>query len=156
MTRRVGGRGRASAGFTLLEMMVALALVALVVAVALPRTRGTREAVLVDRAAVELSGALKTVRAAALRTSAEQALVLDLAARRYWSDGALKARTLPRGVSVAFEGGRGGAVAGDRALVSFHPDGSASGGRFRLKRGRSTASVEVDWLTGETRLKRKR
>jgi general secretion pathway protein H len=41
-----------------------------------------------------------------------------------------------------------GDVAGQRAAITFTPDGSSSGGRIDLATGQRTVGVAVDWLTG--------
>jgi general secretion pathway protein H len=123
------------AGFTLLEVLVVIAVLALVAGVVLTRgpPRSARQEV--GAATSILSGALRSTRAQAIATDRPVAFSLD-AAHRAWRIGDAAPRTLPGGVAVA-----GGAIV-------FTPDGSSSGGRIDLASGTIRAAIGVDWLTG--------
>lgn len=147
--RQAGG---GDLGFTLMELMVVLGILALGVALVAPSLNRARLGTMVKSAAYELAANLRSARAAARAANAEHALTMDLARRQYWAEGAVGPRQLPGGVAVELsvpESERLGANAG---RVRFFPDGSASGARFVLGDGRSAASVSVDWLTGDVRI----
>lgn len=139
-------------GFTLLELLVVLAIVTLVTVVAVPRMDRTWGGLSVRASAMDLAASLRTTRAAAIKSNRDQMLVVDLAARRYWAEGVLKPRALPRNCALAFAVPERQRTGADQAVVVFRPDGSATGGEIALCSGRRSAKVLVDWLTGSTRI----
>lgn len=140
-------------GFTLLEMIAVLAIVALATGLAMPRLSAMRQNLKVKSAAVQLVSGLKLTRAAAMRSNDDHALIVDTLRRRYWADGAVRAQALPRDVSLSFEGQDSGVGAPGTLSFRFRPDGTASGGKIKLGSGRQGAIISVDWLTGNIALR---
>ncbi len=140
------------AGFTLLEMIAAVALIALAVSVVMPRFSASRQALKLRATAVELSSSLKTTRAAALSANTDAVLVIDTARRNYSADGAVKLKQIPRDVALTFETPVAESADASHGGFRFHPDGTASGGRIGLRSGTDAASISVDWLTGAVTL----
>lgn len=158
MTRATSSTGnsrrRAAAGFTLLEVLVVsaiLALMALAAPMALQSGPPPFEASVRDIAA-----ALRQARSEALRTGAPQAVAFDLRARRYGPTGTehALAEGLELSVTSAAEArlGQHGAGPARTAAILFFGDGGATGGVLRLSRGdgraRQSATLTVRWLTG--------
>lgn len=145
-------RAAGQLGFTLLELMVVIGILALALAIVAPSLNRARLGLMVRSAAYELAAGLRAARAAAQAGNSEQVVTLDLARRRYWAEGVVAPRTFPANVAVELavpESERLGASAG---RVRFFPDGSASGARVVLSDGRQAASVLVDWLNGDVRI----
>jgi general secretion pathway protein H len=150
MTWRSDGGGRApaaAAGFTLIEMVVVLAILgfalALIVGYKAPWSRGLE----LDAGAADLAGQLRLARSEAIARNAPVALDLNIAAHRYRL-GAGPTRPLPAGLDVellTITGERQDAAAGG---IRFYPDGSSTGGRIVLSGGARRVAVGVDWLTG--------
>jgi general secretion pathway protein H len=149
---KISSGSRRDAGYTLLELLVVLAVLGLAAALVLPRVGTGRERVALRSAALQLAAGLRAARTEAMSGSTETAFVLDLTQRRYWADGAVKLRSLPRGVGVVTGDRAGSPIATDRAAVRFKPDGSASGGWIGLRSRGASADITVDWLTGATRI----
>jgi len=143
---------RRQSGFTLLELMVVIAILALAAAIVVPSLHRARLGVMVRTTAYELAANLRNARAAAQAGNVERAMTLDLARRQYWAEGAVGPRTFPPGVQLELavpDSERTGAYSG---RVRFFPDGSASGAKVVLNDGRSAAAVLVDWLNGDVRI----
>ena len=142
------GQHGASAGFTLIELIVVLAIMGLVVALASPRLHRALPGAELAASAQELAAALRRTRARAIAQGHRAALLIDIDAARYAPAGAA-GRPLPKGVEVEIETA---AVALDpvarRAAMIFYADGTAAGGRIVLRRGARAYRLDIDWLTG--------
>jgi general secretion pathway protein H len=152
--RRDRDRRRAACqqGFTLLELMVVIGILALAVAIVAPSLNRARLSLTVRSAAYELAAGLRAARAAAQSGNRVEIVTLDLSRRGYWAEGVVARRTFPANVAVELavpESERLGPAAG---RVRFFPDGSASGASVVLSDGRRAASVLVDWLNGDVRI----
>jgi general secretion pathway protein H len=139
-------------GFTLLELLVVLGILALALAVVAPSPGRARLGVIVRSTAYELAANLRALRAAARATSIEHALTIDLAQRLYWAEGVVGPRPLPPGVAVVVGVPQSERITAAVGRIRFFPDGSASGANLVLHDERSTTSIVVDWLTGDVRL----
>ena len=139
-------------GFTLLELIVVMAILAMAAVMAFPSASGSRRGLTAEAAALNFASALRIARAEAMRSNREQTLVLDVARRHYSAAGLRVARALPSDVAISYEIPAAEQSAAATAAVRFRPDGSSSGGTFRFAAHRQTASVAVDWLTGTARV----
>jgi general secretion pathway protein H len=134
---------RAERGFTLIEMLVVIAILG--AAAAILATRGpARSLGLETRAAAsDLAQTLRLGRSRAIAADRAVRVVLDLETHGLTLDNVSRP-TLPASVRLAAVMADG-AVARRQAVFVFAPDGSASGGQVVLG-GRMV--VAVDWLTG--------
>jgi general secretion pathway protein H len=139
-------------GFTLLELLVVMALLALALALAAPSLNRLRLGVGVRSAAYELAAHLRAARAAARETNLERVLAIDVDSRRYWAEGVVAPRQLPHSIVLDLTVPASERLGAGLARVRFFPDGSTSGARVVLDDGRFSASIRVDWLTGDVRL----
>lgn len=127
-TRRAGG-------FTLLELLLVLAILSLVVVLALP-LYGRRTG------AMSLAGATQEVRAA-LAAAHSEAIAEDReiafvgGANGYSVDG--RRRQFPAPVSVEIRGG---------TRITFFPSGGASGGSVILRGAAARRDIEIEAITG--------
>ena len=138
-------------GFTLLEMLVVIALIGLAtVAVSVSVTSGLASA-RVRAASSELAGALRATRAQAIVQSREQVFDVDTRSNSY--DG-VKHRIviLPKGLELSITSAREDRPNDHTGRIRFFPDGSSTGGRITLKSGQREWHVNVSWLTGEVRV----
>ena len=152
MTHQTPEARTREAGFTLLEMIAAVTLIALAVSVVMPRIGVSRQTMKLRAAAVELSSSLKITRAAALATNTDAVLVIDTARRNYAASGAVKSKTIPREIGLTFETPVAESADTSHGGFRFRPDGTASGGRISLRSGADAASISIDWLTGAVTL----
>jgi general secretion pathway protein H len=149
--RRRASRGQH--GFTLLELLVVMGVLALALTLVAPSLNRARLGVAVRTAAYEMAAHLRSARAAAREANMERVLAIDVDGRRYWSEGVVAPRQLPRGIAVELTVPSSERLLGTGvARVRFFPDGSTSGARVVLDDGRVSASIRVDWLTGDVRL----
>ena len=140
-------RGYRVRGFTLLELMLVLAILALTSAVLAPRLIGGGAASLDADARVVIAG-VRRAKAEALRSSAPADLYVDVKARALKAPGEPRPYRLSRGVQVGLVTARSQATGGGSGALRFYPDGSSTGGRVVLAAGDLVKVVDVDWLTG--------
>jgi type II secretion system protein H len=150
------GRGQTvtrDRGFTLLELIVTMAVLALVVGLAVPTIGRSTEAVRVRAEVAGFSALLRHARERAIVTQTPQAIVVDPAAHRVsrragGPDGEVReTRLLSERLTVE-------ATPPPALTVRFEPQGGSSGGDFRLTSGGVTYRVTVDALTGRVRSSR--
>jgi general secretion pathway protein H len=136
-----------AAGFTLLELLVVVAVLALALGVFAgvgKRPGGTAQ---LRFAAQEIAGGLRLARSRALMEARATAVTFDLAAPA-WRLGDEKWARLPDGTQMALLTTRGGLVGASAGRIGFYPDGSSSGGRVTLTAVGREVAVGVDWLSG--------
>ncbi len=140
----------AARGFTLVELLVVFAIMALVVGlVPMAYERMNQGAQYRDAVRTVFSD-LRLARAAALARGQEVAFTIDLARRSYGIAGAA-AHTLPEPLQLR-------ATVADRdiapqgtASIRFLPSGGATGGSIEILRAPGSGTrLRVDWLTGRT------
>jgi general secretion pathway protein H len=140
-------------GFTLLELVVTLAVLALAVGLAVPTIGRSTEAIRVRAEVAGFAAMLRHARERAIVTSTPQAVVVDPEARRIsrlagGPDGEVReTRVLSERLSLE-------ASPPPALVVRFEPQGGGSGGDFRLTAGTVVYRVSVDALTGRVRSQR--
>jgi len=139
-------------GFTLIELIIALGIMALAVAVAFPYFEGTRAGQQLRATAYDIASQLRDARASAQARNIDQAFILDVGNRRMWLDGSQVRRALSPRLAVDVEVPVAEQLAANVVRVRFFADGSASGGKLVLRDGHRRATVSVNWLTGDVRV----
>lgn len=153
---------RPSSGFSLLEMLLVMALIAVATLLAMSAFGGGMQGVALRGGAKDLAAQFRFARAVAISSGEPQDVVIDPQARR-WEGAKGRTGELPAGGEIVFTGARAslfedGLAEGGKGAVRFFPDGAATGGRVRLLAGeagkRGGWDVDVGWLTGEVRVSR--
>jgi general secretion pathway protein H len=133
-------------GFTLLEVLVVIMIIALMTAITGLNLRGKQGADL-DSIGRTLVADLRYVRSKALVGSADSAITIDVAGREYFSRDATINRSLPPEISIAITVDKHD-IRGTRGHIVFYPDGSSSGGKIRLTKNGRQLEVVTSWLNG--------
>ena len=151
-----GPRSRRPKGFTLIELVAALALIAIVVTtLAFGLTRGLK-GTKVRAASRDLAAAMRYTRGQAIIKREERSLVVDVENKSYSAPGKAPVE-LPDEMDLHLLTARGELSEDERSGgIRFFPDGSSSGGRVRLVSGAREWVVNVAWLTGEISLEESR
>lgn len=149
---------RTIAGFSLLEMLLVMALIAIASLLAVAAFSGGMQGMKLHAGAKDIAAQLRYARAVAISSGQAQDVVIDPQARR-WQGAKGRNGSLPEGGEIVFTGARAAQFAdiGDansKGVVRFFPDGAATGGRLRMLANGGGWDVDVGWLTGEVRLAR--
>lgn len=138
---------RSDEGFTIIEMMVALAIIAMAMTIAPAIISGLAGSRL-RAASDELVAQLREARGQAIRRGAPVELVFDLAKRSYTTPVEPGFRSLPEIVDAVEVTPERLVQPGRIARIRFLADGTASEARIALRHGTSATIIAIDWLTG--------
>lgn len=137
----------ATRGFSLVELLVALALAGLMYALVPPMFGAGMAGTELKSAARQVAAGLRKARGEAVRLHREAVLSVDVEARNFRVGDAGTPRALPKRLDVKVF--TADTEIRDRvAAIRFYPDGSSTGGRVTLASGERKFLVDVDWLTG--------
>lgn len=134
-------------GFTLLELLAVVSILALVAAFVVP-SLGGGSTVEIKAAARSLAAGLRQTRNRALNDNRSATLALDVAKREFRLPGEQRARKLPARVDIVLYAARSEQLSEQLGAIRFFSDGSSTGGRITLSADALRYLVNVDWLTG--------
>jgi general secretion pathway protein H len=133
-------------GFTMLEMLVAISIVGLLLAVAVPASFRFYESIQYRQAVRDVITTLASARYQAINSGRAQDVAIDPVANIIRLNDQRK--QLPDGFNIAVHTAR--EVNREReGVIRFYPEGGSSGGGIDLERpGGSGVRISVDWLMG--------
>jgi len=135
-------------GFTLIEIIVVIAMGAIIYAVILSGPLGKASAADLKSAARSIASGLRTAQSTAMATRHDATLTVDMESREYVTSGERDPRKLPSNIDLKLFTAQTEVENGHRGSIRFYPDGSSTGGRITVSSGERKYLVDVDWLTG--------
>jgi general secretion pathway protein H len=145
--RPIPGRRLEPNGFTLIEAMVALAIIGFILTLAMPMMSGGQGGAELRSAADTISGALRAARSRAVAQNHEEVFLVDADRAQYRAPGAAVV-SLPRNVQLMLFTTAQEQISSGIGAIRFYPDGSSTGGGVSLIKGAARYDVLVNWLTG--------
>lgn len=140
-----GSASRSAAGFTLIEMLVVLTIVALTLAIVVPNV--SKSMVLsVHDIARDVQISLRQARAKAVSGQQSTLFWVDVEQHQYLAH-KNKTKSFPENINM-YAKVASREVQGRKAGVRFFPDGSSTGGRLTVKDAEVAVHIDIDWLTG--------
>jgi general secretion pathway protein H len=135
-------------GFTLIELVVSLAILGLAYALVPPLFSGARATAELKGATRQLAAGLRQARNYAVARRTEGVLTLDVEKRNFSVSGDTRTYRLPRQLQLKLVTAQREVVNDKQASIRFYADGSSNGGRISLGSGEHSLEVDVNWLTG--------
>ncbi|NCA71661.1 MAG: type II secretion system protein GspH [Sphingobacteriia bacterium] len=142
---------RQARGFTLVELLVVLAIAAMAMAAVPPLISAAMPGVEMKAAARRTLASLRLTREVAIRQGRSIALIIDVQEHRLEIPGH-RPLTLPRRLDLSLEAAEREMLDEQRGAIRFFADGSSTGGRVLLAHGDSGYQIGVNWLTGHARM----
>lgn len=142
----------ATAGFTLVEMLVVLAIIALVAAAAAPGLANRYRTTGVEASANEIIARFRASRTLAIASAKPQRIVVDPQAKTIQFD-ERHTINLAQDVMMVVTTGQETTINERQTVLTFLPNGSASGLEMDLKQKGHSVRIEVNWLSGLSSLR---
>ena len=139
---------RGQDGFTLLEMVGVIAIVAMLAALLLPSVPRATTRPRLEAYAIETAALLKADRTAAVRRNAQMDAQIDAPGRAIRSGSSGRILRIPDDVSVQAMLPQTCNERPARSTISFFATGMSCGGTIVLSRLGTGYEVRVNWLTG--------
>ena len=140
-------------GFTLVELMFVMVIIALVMGLVATSMSSSISSAEARAASRKLVASLRYTRTRAILDKSEKVLLVDIENRSYQAPGR-KLVKLPEGVELTITTARSELTSEAVAGIRFFPDGGSTGGHIELLINGREYRINVAWLTGETRLQR--
>lgn len=135
-------------GFTMMELLIVLAIMAVVATVSIPLMGGGVSNSALKGAARELASGLRFARSEAVAKRHETFVAIDLAGRRFKVADDPVEHSLPKEAELKLFTAQSDLVSDTTGAIRFFPDGGSNGGRITIASGERKYDIDVDWLTG--------
>jgi general secretion pathway protein H len=139
-------------GFTLMELLAVLVVLAVVMGAAATRIGFGRASDTLQSTAYEIAARCRAARTAAIRDGGDRTVEIDLANRRVHAGG--KSVSIPGTIAIRADISAAEQLSPSVAGIRFHANGSSSGGMLTLEAGSRAYAVRVNWFTGRVTVER--
>ncbi|MEO1882700.1 MAG: GspH/FimT family pseudopilin [Methyloprofundus sp.] len=139
-------------GFTLVELLLVIVIIALAAAVAAPNIGSGNQTASLNAAAREISSALRFARGHALTHRKEAVVMLNLEDNSYQITDRSKKYKVAKDIAVSLDVAQSQIIDQDHGGVRFFSDGSSTGGRITLEIGENKRQIDINWLTGQVEI----
>lgn len=140
-----------STGFTLIEVLVVMVMLAVLASVLAFNMSGSLKGSQIRAASRDLVAALRYTRSQAMVKHKQQTIQFDMQAKTYRAPGK-KLVSLPEEMDMQLYTAESEIASENSGAIRFFPDGASTGGRVTLSVGERLWRINVVWLTGEVRM----
>ena len=141
-----------AAGFSLLELMLVLALLVIAYGLATPVIANLTGGGDLKASARTIAAALKRTRTAAIAARQETPLTFNLETRTLTVPGEPAPVQLSEKLDLQLYTVEKELTSEKVAAIRFYPDGSSTGGRVTIGKDDRKFEIDVDWLTGRVHI----
>jgi general secretion pathway protein H len=135
-------------GFTLLELLIVLAIMVAIVGIAVPQFSRSMTSVHLRKSTQEISAILREARNSAISESRTVVLILDADKQLLQIQGSEFEYQWSDDVHVELAGTASSLFQEAIVLVRFYPDGTATNSALTISARERSHTIAVDWLTG--------
>ncbi|MBN8481018.1 MAG: GspH/FimT family pseudopilin [Xanthomonadales bacterium] len=153
LARACRGAAERPRGFTLIEIIVVIALIGIVATVAALSFSRSLAGARIEAASRDLVAALRYTRGQAIVKGEQKVLTLDLEHNTYQAP-AKGSIELPKDMQLRLTTAQQELVDENKGGIRFFPDGSSTGGNIAVVLGQREWKINIGWLTGEITLDR--
>jgi len=140
-------------GFTLLEIVVVMVIIAAAAVLGVMALTGGSERAQLHASTKQIAANLRYTRAQAIATGLPQRFTIDPRGHAWQAPNGRHGK-VPEALGINFTGARQAQAQADIGAILFFDDGASTGGRVQIAGKRAAWNVDVAWLTGEVTLRR--
>lgn len=141
-------RLRQQSGFTLVELLVVLTLIALIATLATPMIQRSIPGAQLQTSAERLRSELRLARSIAIRDNRQAWLLVDVEAGTYQRGENTRVQTIPPAIQLTLLTAQREQIDEYRGRIRFFPDGTSTGGSVTLAGETQAVEVAIDWFDG--------
>lgn len=134
-------------GFTLLEIIVVVALISMIAMMAMPFVRSPSPSLTLRSEATRLVSALRATRAASMASNQPHTLAIDVD-RRVFRSPVVRPTAIDKRIILSMTVADQTRASAGEAGVQFFPSGRSSGGQIRMQLSTAMVQVRINWATG--------